>query len=177
MEPLKSWIKPVLAVLAIGLLLIGLIAWLLLSKAKQISVSHEHLYSEEGAIMASPDSPVVASPVKALVASSQTSEVSPQGVAVQAAPPPPQESVAGAPPPPPPSQAGVVPQPQGAPSAQAAPDSQTRNQQMRRSMKERLEKTTPEDRARMEQLRIEERKYRQSHGGGGNGGGPRRGGG
>jgi len=57
--------------------------------------------------------------------------------------------------------------------AQAKTDSKDANAPKRPSMKSRIEKTAPEDRARELQLRREAMAYRSSHGGGGGGpGGP-----
>jgi len=179
-ESWKSWIKPLLAVVLVGILLVGGIAWLLFSKAKHKPIAPEHLYSENGAIEAPAEKTAqnVNAPQSSSGsnASAQTAQVpvaaaAPQGAPGQPPPPPPGGDDRGGPPPPSSQRpdsgrlsASARPD-SAAVSARASTDTQNREANMRASMKKRIESTTPEDRARMAQLRIEERKYRQSHGG------------
>lgn len=174
-EKRESWAKPVAIIGLVGLLLIGGIAWLLLSKTggKVEAVSQERLYSEEGVIMARQDVPTAST--------AQTSQAAPQSAGQVSAAPQQAPSNLPAPEPmpggPPPEGAPAGAMPPGTLPAQASPDSPNKNQsqnqnQRRMSIKDRIEKTAPEDRARRQQLHVDEMKYRQAHGGGRGGGRP-----
>ncbi len=175
MQSDKSWVKPALAAGVAGLLIVAGIAWLLLSKIeRKTEPSHqESLYSDDGSGSPSP----MRTASSASAAAPQSGQVfqpaAVPGASSSPASQPPAPQSGAMPPPDAAPQGAALPAggfPPGAPSARANPDSSSGNQSQRRpSMKDRLEKTAPEDRALRQMLRAEEMKYRQSHGGGGGG--------
>ena len=181
MQEVKSWIKPALLVIAIGAILISGITLLLLSKAPhKASVAVATSEADENGL-----APVAQNQQRGNFRRSQQADSTTQSSTTEQASP---QLANVAPPPPPDAQGGTapssaqapapgpgMPQIPGAPSPKTTTDSQgqqQQNQPPRMSRKDRIEKTSPEDRARLTQMRIEEMKYRAANGT--PGGGPRR---
>ena len=173
----KTWVKPVLITVAIGLLLIGAIAWLLIGKAPHKRTLQETVSeaSDDSGLAPLQTARRNPPPVQQTQDPATASPPSQPGLPPTAAPPSDPSQAQGEQPPRQRRQYSSNPQQPGEPSAQASPDSPTQNQNQRQrvSRKDRIEKTAPEDRARMVQMRIDEMKYRAANGGGGGGGRPR----
>jgi type IV secretory pathway VirB10-like protein len=176
----KAWIKPVAIVAVLGLLFIGGIAYFLISKApKQHEAAARPAASESDEAGLAPQTAVQTPAAQsyrapAAVEASATPPPPPGGGDAPQQFGPPQQGPASE------GEPGQRQRPQrrnnadaataSAPQAQAAADSgsanaqqSNQNQRQRVSRKERMEKTAPEDRARMVQMRIEEAQYRNSH--------------
>ncbi len=167
--------EKILVSVAGGVLLLALAIWLILSLLSSGGSTETRTLNENGVLAADGNSNQRPSAQGGATfgygapqpARPAASEGAPQATSVQGAPPPPDAQAAPA----------AAPQQamRGLPSARTAPDSGRGREAMRASMKQRIESTTPEDRAMRAKFRAEEMKYRAAHGGtpggGGRGGG------